>query len=577
MAEQQIFRGVLELASPTAFDEAAEASLGDPDESGARAEFVRARISERLVVLDVEVDQPQPLWGVWCRFLAELAARSVRGYVVAVRLGDEAQLEVFDAGAEAPPAAPAASPSRDWVSLRPGSSWTFESRYDGRAEEATWQVVEESGGAVSLRQRVDEPYHDLLGTTHLRQDGSAVLDVAPESEQVWLDTGASPGAAWLVHRVGQDLLRVQRFIGRSDVEVPAGVYPECQHYVLESHRVGRDLADPSPGARSRRPSSVELYLARGVGPVKLVAPGRTHVLLSLSTVPTASELPLPEMPAPEHASIDDGIIHHGSAAVGVSFGEGAVASAPATVVPIARAPVEPPLEVEEPSRWPRLSVYFGPRVSMFAAVAATVVVGWLLIRTPTRAGLAYHALGVDGPAPTVVVLHGYGAPGTDFVPFGERIAEQLEGLRVICVEAPYGVGFGNAWYLSENQRRRSRDQLVRFVRELESEGTPRSQIVVAGYSQGAAIATDVAVQLPGLAGLGILSGDHSTREPLEGRVFVSHGRSDTVLGFGVASHNVEVYQETAEVTFVPFDGGHEAQPIEPDFIRWLDESLPLGR
>ena len=71
----------------------------------------------------------------------------------------------------------------------------------------------------------------------------------------------------------------------------------------------------------------------------------------------------------------------------------------------------------------------------------------------------------------------------------------------------------------------------------------------------------------------LLSGDHSTREPLTGRVFVSHGRNDAVLTFGVAERRARSYADRADVLFVPFDGGHTLRPIEPAFVQWLRETF----
>jgi len=128
-----------------------------------------------------------------------------------------------------------------------------------------------------------------------------------------------------------------------------------------------------------------------------------------------------------------------------------------------------------------------------------------------------------------------------------------------------------AWFGGPETRRSTREGLVRFVESVVADGTPRSRIVIAGFSQGAAAAADVAAAMGDLRGVAILSGDHSTREPLSGRIFVSHGRSDAVLGFAGAERRARSYADHADVRFVPFDGGHTLRPIEPAFVHWLNE------
>lgn len=224
---------------------------------------------------------------------------------------------------------------------------------------------------------------------------------------------------------------------------------------------------------------------------------------------------------------------------------------------------------------PRFRLAVQPRVLVLAGLGLAAFVAWLVMRTPEREGLGYHALGEGDGAPTVVLLHGYGAPGDDLVRLGEVVERGVPGVRVVCVEGAYATGLGGrAWYRFEDERHGAVDGVLRFVDSLAEDGTPRARMIVAGFSQGAAVAGDVGARRPDLAGVAILSGDHSTPTPPRGRLFVSHGREDPILSFGAAERHVDAYRATADVTFVPFDGGHRvAGPAEAAFVAWIAETL----
>jgi predicted esterase len=97
----------------------------------------------------------------------------------------------------------------------------------------------------------------------------------------------------------------------------------------------------------------------------------------------------------------------------------------------------------------------------------------------------------------------------------------------------------------------------------------RTQTVLAGFSDGATFAlamgmsrdhpfSSVIAWSPGIA--------IRTVGPVHGRrVFVSHGRQDPILNFEVTCGEIVplLQSEGAHVTFLPFDGGHEA----PDGIK----------
>lgn len=163
-----------------------------------------------------------------------------------------------------------------------------------------------------------------------------------------------------------------------------------------------------------------------------------------------------------------------------------------------------------------------------------------------------------GPQPraTVIILHGLGADGNDFAPIvGELDLRAIGDVRFVFPHAPVmPVTINNgarmrAWYdivdvdLAEQEDepglRRSRDQVEALLAREQERGVPAERIVLAGFSQGCAIALLTGVRceqrLAGIAGLsGYLPLARSTaaeRTAANGRtpIFMGHGRQDTVV------------------------------------------------
>jgi len=160
------------------------------------------------------------------------------------------------------------------------------------------------------------------------------------------------------------------------------------------------------------------------------------------------------------------------------------------------------------------------------------------------------------PRATVVVLHGLGADGTDFLP----VADELElgdvgPVRFVFPRAPVrpvsinGGAPMRAWYdirdadlarrEDEAGLRESMALVQRLITREVARGTPARRIVLAGFSQGCAIGLGAGLRHPDrLAGLAGLSGyvpladtTAAERDPAnqETPVFLAHGRSDGVV------------------------------------------------
>jgi len=185
----------------------------------------------------------------------------------------------------------------------------------------------------------------------------------------------------------------------------------------------------------------------------------------------------------------------------------------------------------------------------------------------------------DNPQATIIILHGLGADGTDFVP----VAEQLD-LRAIgdvryvfpnAPERPVTINGGYvmpAWYdilgtemqgvQDEAGLRASLTQVEELLAAEKARGMPAHRIVLAGFSQGCAMSLLVGLRhAERLAGIVGLSGylplaQHTAAERSAANaqtpIFLAHGTEDAVvvpqrgtssrdalrgLGYGVEWHD----------------------------------------
>jgi phospholipase/carboxylesterase len=160
------------------------------------------------------------------------------------------------------------------------------------------------------------------------------------------------------------------------------------------------------------------------------------------------------------------------------------------------------------------------------------------------------------PAATVIVLHGLGADGNDFVPIAQELQLDAVGpVRFVFPHAPVmPVTINNgypmrAWYdiLAADLVRREDEAGLRkslaAVEELlareKARGMPAARTVLAGFSQGCAMALLAGVRhgerLAGIAGLsGYLPLAASTAAQRSDAnaatpIFLGHGRHDNVV------------------------------------------------
>lgn len=199
-------------------------------------------------------------------------------------------------------------------------------------------------------------------------------------------------------------------------------------------------------------------------------------------------------------------------------------------------------------------------------------------------------------ATAVVLLHGFGASGDDLVSLARSLAHPRTRYVVPAglLTLPNG---GRAWWPIKQRLAYNAEQELLVPGELLERARAAVQgvlstvreryapeaLFVAGFSQGAMLALDVAVQpTSGVDRVAVLSGalpvdtGKQLRKPraTRPRVFVSHGREDAVLRFAGAEHLVEQLKSADySVSFTPFNGGHE---ISSGVVALLKEFLFEG-
>ena len=163
----------------------------------------------------------------------------------------------------------------------------------------------------------------------------------------------------------------------------------------------------------------------------------------------------------------------------------------------------------------------------------------------------------DSPEFAVIWMHGLGADGSDFVPVIPELGLQTEiGIRFIFPNAPEmpvtcnGGYVMPAWYdiisldstsrvVDEAGILHTREQIRQLILRENQRGIPTSRIVLAGFSQGGAIAYTTALTHPErLAGIIALSTYIPSQALIESElspahaglpIFAAHGTEDDVV------------------------------------------------
>ncbi|HEY7820058.1 MAG TPA: dienelactone hydrolase family protein [Vicinamibacteria bacterium] len=206
------------------------------------------------------------------------------------------------------------------------------------------------------------------------------------------------------------------------------------------------------------------------------------------------------------------------------------------------------------------------------------------------------------PSASVIWLHGLGADGHDFEPIVPEL-HLPEGARVRFVfphapMRPVTINGGyvmRAWYdiktldlerhVAEEDLETSRRQLEAWIQHERSSGVPYERIVVAGFSQGGAIALYTGLPFEErLGGIVALSCYHPLPHRIQEAsrkmnagipIFMAHGTYDPVVPLALAETTVKFLREAGyEPQWRTYSMPHSVSPAEiSDLGRFLSDRL----
>lgn len=204
---------------------------------------------------------------------------------------------------------------------------------------------------------------------------------------------------------------------------------------------------------------------------------------------------------------------------------------------------------------------------------------------------------------TVIWLHGLGANGHDFEPIVPMFPEEVKNhVRFVFPHAPQRPVSINmnmvmpAWYdisdpnldvkQDEEGVRASEALLRQYIAHEVAQGIPESRIILAGFSQGGAIALQTGLRYPEpLAGIMALSTYVPLMATVEAErnlananteIFMGHGQHDPVVAYSLGQQSQHILEAlNYKVVWHGYMMEHNVIPNEiNDIGRWLKKKLP---
>ena len=173
----------------------------------------------------------------------------------------------------------------------------------------------------------------------------------------------------------------------------------------------------------------------------------------------------------------------------------------------------------------------------------------------------------------LVLLHGWGADAQDLVPVGKLLTEGFRDLfEIVSLSAPqtHPSGSGRQWYPLYPH---DWEEVPNAVLDLEmrlnnlfSEKIPLDKTLLLGFSQGGAMALELATRIKFDGVFALSSYPHPMWKPLKYMppIFLCHGNMDQVVPKEASQKSFDILKGNGnESDLYFFEGGHE---INKDLI-----------
>ena len=199
----------------------------------------------------------------------------------------------------------------------------------------------------------------------------------------------------------------------------------------------------------------------------------------------------------------------------------------------------------------------------------------------------------------IIWLHGLGAGPEDFVPLAKQLKRPDEAAvrfiypaapeRAVTVNAGY---FMPAWYdilafspqrkINQQHLEQVSQEISQLIEQQLAQGIPSKNIILAGFSQGGAVAYHCALNLEHVLGGVLCMSTYLINESLPKQHFqantpilIQHGRQDDVVA---PSLGEQAYQQLSvlgyQVEFSLFDMAHSVSPSQIKAIKaWIGARL----
>ena len=206
------------------------------------------------------------------------------------------------------------------------------------------------------------------------------------------------------------------------------------------------------------------------------------------------------------------------------------------------------------------------------------------------------------PTHTIIWMHGLGADGNDFTPIVQELNLQSSiHIRFVFPHAPLrpvsinGGAVMRAWYdifdqsLNSNEDingiRNSQSAIEQLIKNENKNGIKAENIVLAGFSQGAAMALQTGLRYPDkLAGILALSGYLPLAQTLMTeadpsniltQIFMAHGQNDQVISLDLALLSKQKLLESGySINWSQYQMGHSVCNEEITAVSiWLKQIL----